>query len=85
MYILKAIWRKESFGKDSKLAFGWAIFVSLVRGQFMILILVWFLAMGLIAVFQKRWKQILVFIMMLALAFVGRGLIVKSYSMYFVH
>lgn len=80
MYILKAIWRKESFGKDSKLAFGWAIFVSLVRGQFMILILVWFLAMGLIAVFQKRWKQILVFIMMLALAFVGRGLIVKSYN-----
>ena len=80
MYILKAIWRKESFEKDSKLAFVWAVFVSLVRGQFMILILVWFLAMALIAFMQKRWKQIAVFVVMLAIAFVGRGLIVKTYN-----
>lgn len=80
MYILKAIWRRESFGKDSILAFWWAIFVSLVRGQFMILILVWFLVVGLIALLQKRWKQIVLFVVMLAVAFVGRGLIVKTYN-----
>ncbi len=80
MYILKAIWRRESFGKDSILAFCWAIFVSLVRGQFMILILVWFLVVGLIALLQKRWKQIVLFVVMLAVAFVGRGLIVKTYN-----
>lgn len=80
MYILKAIWRRESFGKDSILAFCWAIFVSLVRGQFMILILVWLLVVGLIALLQKRWKQIVLFVVMLAVAFVGRGLIVKTYN-----
>ncbi len=80
MYILKAIWRREILGKDSVLAFLWAILVSLVRGQFMILILVWFLAMGLIAFLQKRWKQIVILVVMLAVAFVGRGLIVKTYN-----
>ena len=80
MYILKAIWKRESLGRDSILAFLWAILVSLVRGQFMILILVWFLAMGLIAFLQKRWKQIVLFVGMLAVAFVGRGLIVKTYN-----
>ena len=70
----------ESVGKDSMLAFFWAVFMSLVRGQFMILILVWFLAMALIAFLQKRWKQIVVFVVMLAIAFVGRGLIVKTYN-----
>lgn len=80
MYILKVIWRRESFGKDSILAFCWAIFVSLVRGQFMILILVWLLVVGLIALLQKRWKQIVLFVVMLAVAFVGRGLIVKTYN-----
>ncbi|MEE1255089.1 MAG: hypothetical protein UHN47_01040 [Lachnospiraceae bacterium] len=80
LYILKAIWRMESVGKDSMLAFFWAVFMSLVRGQFMILILVWFLAMALIAFLQKRWKQIVVFVVMLAIAFVGRGLIVKTYN-----
>ena len=80
MYILKAIWRREILGRDSILAFFWAILVSLVRGQFMILILVWFLAMGLIALLQKRWKQIMILAAMLAVAFVGRGLIVKTYN-----
>lgn len=80
MYILKAVWRREILGKDSILAFVWAIGVSLVRGQFMILILVWFLAMGLIAFLQKHWKQIVVLAVMLAVAFVGRGLIVKTYN-----
>lgn len=80
MYILKVIWRRESFGKDSILAFCWAIFVSLVRGQLMILILVWLLVVGLIALLQKRWKQIVLFVVMLAVAFVGRGLIVKTYN-----
>lgn len=80
MYILKAIWRRELLGRDSRLAFLWAILVSLVRGQFMILILVWFLAMGLLALLQKRWKQIMILVVMLAAAFAGRGLIVKTYN-----
>lgn len=80
MYILKAVWRRTILGRDSMLAFGWAIGVSLVRGQFMILILVWFLAMGLIAVLQKQWKQIGILVVMLAVAFVGRGLIVRTYN-----
>lgn len=80
MYILKAVWRREILGKDSILAFGWAIGMSLVRGQFMILILVWFFAMGLIAFLQKRWKQIVILVAMLAVAFVGRGLMVKTYN-----
>lgn len=80
MYIFKAIWRRELLGRDSRLAFLWAILVSLVRGQFMILILVWFLAMGLLALLQKRWKQIMILVVMLAAAFAGRGLIVKTYN-----
>ena len=80
MYILKAIWSRNSFGKDSILAFFGAVFMSLVRGQFMILILVWFIAMALIAVLQKKWKNIALFAVMLVVAFAGRGLIVKTYN-----
>lgn len=80
LYILKAVWSRTILGKDSILAFFWAIGVSLVRGQFMILILVWFLAMGLIAFFQKKWKQMVILTGLLAVAFVGRGLLVKTYN-----
>lgn len=80
LYILKAVWSRNILGKDSLLAFFWAIGVSLVRGQFMVLILVWFLAMALIAFLQKKWKQIAVFVVMLAVAFVGRGLLIKTYN-----
>ena len=80
LYILKAVWSRTILGKDSILAFFWAIGVSLVRGQFMILILVWFLAMGLIAFFQKKWKQMVILTGLLAVAFAGRGLLVKTYN-----
>lgn len=80
MYLLKAVWSRTILGKDSILAFAWAIVVSLVRGQFMILFLVWFLAMGCIALLQKKWKQIVVLLVMLAVAFAGRGLLVKTYN-----
>lgn len=80
MYILKAIWSRNILGKDSILAFLSAVFMSLVRGQFMILILVWFMAMALIAVLQKKWKNIALLVVMLVVAFVGRGLIVKTYN-----
>ncbi len=80
LYILKAVWSRTILGKDSILAFFWAIGVSLVRGQFMILILVWFLATGLIAFFQKKWKQMVILTGLLAVAFVGRGLLVKTYN-----
>lgn len=80
LYVLKAVWSRTVFGKDSMLAFFWAIGVSLVRGQFMVLILVWFLAMGLIALLQKKWKQIVILVVMLAVAFVGRGLLIKTYN-----
>lgn len=79
-YILRAIWNREILGKDSILAFLWAVGISLVRGQFMILILVWFITMALIAVLQKKWKNIAVFVIMLIVAFAGRGLIVKTYN-----
>ena len=80
MYILRAIWKKEILGKDSVLAFCWAIGVSLVRGQFMILLLVWFLGMGVIAFLQKKWRKIAILIVMLLLAFAGRGFFVKTYN-----
>lgn len=80
MYILKAVWSRTILGKDSLLAFLWAIVVSLVRGQFMIMILVWFFAMVFIAFLQKKWRQIAVLIAMLAAAFAGRGLLVKTYN-----
>lgn len=80
LYVLKAVWSRRILGKDSLLAFLWAIGVSLVRGQFMVLILVWFLAMVLIAFLQKKWKQIAVLVVMLAAAFAGRGLLVKTYN-----
>lgn len=80
LYVLKAVWSRKILGKDSLLAFLWAIGVSLVRGQFMVLILVWFLAMVLIAFLQKKWKQIAVLVVMLAAAFAGRGLLVKTYN-----
>lgn len=80
LHILKAVWSRNILGKDSLFAFFWAIGVSLVRGQFMVLILVWFLAMAIIAFLQKKWKQIAIFVVMLAVAFVGRGLLVKTYN-----
>ena len=80
MYLLKAVWSRTLLGRDCVLAFVWAIIVSLVRGQFMILILVWFLAMGCIALLQKKWKQAVVLLVMLAAAFAGRGLLVKTYN-----
>lgn len=80
IYLLKAVQEKTILGKNSIAAFLWAIGVSLIRGQFMVLILVWFLAMGLTALLQKKWKQIVLITVMLAAAFVGRGLLIKTYN-----
>lgn len=80
LYLLKAVWSRTILGKDSICAFLWAIGMSLVRGQFMLLLLVWFLAMGLIALLQKKWKQTALLVVMLAAAFAGRGLLIKTYN-----
>jgi hypothetical protein len=80
LYMLKAIYARKLLGKYSILAFIWAVVVSMVRGQFMVLILVWFLSMGVILLLDKKWKEIAILIVMLAVGFAGRTMIVKTYN-----
>ena len=54
MEILKMVWSRGITGKSSIAALLWALLLSLVRGQFMVLILVWFIAAVIIAVLKKN-------------------------------
>lgn len=79
-YIFTVLWRGETSGKNVVLALVWAMIVSLVRGQFMTLFLVWFIVVSLLALCRKQWKRIGIFVLVLATAFLGRELIVKTYN-----
>lgn len=80
MELLKMVWSREIIGKSSIAALFWALLLSLVRGQFMVLILVWFIAAAIIAVINKDIKKLVLFTVILALTFAGRGLLVKTYN-----
>lgn len=80
MEILKMVWSREITGKSSIAALLWALLLSLVRGQFMVLILVWFIAAVIIAVLKKDIKKLVLFTVILAVTFAGRGLLVKTYN-----
>ncbi len=80
IYIFKTAWKQDCLGKDSVTALCWAIIMSLVRGQFMVLILAWFIVVALIAVWQKKWSRIAILAVLLFLSFIGRGLLVKTYN-----
>ncbi len=79
-YLLLMINRREIIGKNSMAMLVWAFFVSLVRGQFMVLLLVWFLVAALFVFLQKKYRKLLLLVAMLAVSFVGRGLLVKTYN-----
>jgi hypothetical protein len=80
LHMLKAIMVRKVLGKDSILAVIWAVVVSMVRGQFMALLIAWLVAMFVILMIDKKWKNLVIAIMIIAVGFVGRSLIVKTYN-----
>lgn len=80
IYLLKAIESREVLGKYTFCALGWAVFLSLVRGQMMTLIIVWFCTISIIAIREHKGKKILILLIAFVISFAGRTLAVKTYN-----
>lgn len=80
IYLLKAIESREVLGKYTFCALAWAVFLSLVRGQMMTLIIVWFCIISIIAIREHKAKKILILLLAFVLSFAGRTLVVKTYN-----
>lgn len=79
-YIMEMLWSECYFGKYTWYALTWAIVMSLIRGQFMTLLVVWVLVGICKALFGKKKQQSIIFLMICMLTLFGRGLLVKGYN-----
>lgn len=79
-YIMEMLWSGSLFGKNTWYALAWAVVMSLIRGQFMTLLVVWLLVGIYKALFGKKKQQSIIFLMVFVLTFFGRGLLVKGYN-----
>ncbi len=79
-YLLEMIWSKELFGRNTWFAFGWAVLISLVRGQFMTLMIVWFLVGCCKVFYRKQWKYLVGLVLLMMLAFIGRSMFTRIYN-----
>lgn len=80
IYLLKAIESREILGKYTFCTLGWAVFLSLVRGQLMTLIIVWLCTISIIAIREHKGKKILILLIAFVISFAGRTLAVKTYN-----
>lgn len=85
-YLFTAECLKMIFDKSKKAAV-WAlvlaVLLALTRGQMMTSILLWAVAAAVLAITQKRWKQIAAVLLCTVLAFGCRTLLVRSYNLAF--
>lgn len=80
MYLLKAIRSGKILGKDAIYALVWGVFLSLIRGQMMTLLIVWFIVMSILAIVRHGAKNIILIVLLLGVTFTGRTLLVKTYN-----
>ena len=80
MYLLRAVRSEKVLGKNSIYSLIWAVILSLVRGQMMTLLIVWFLVIAVRAIVKQQAKKIILLIVLLGVSFTGRTLLVKTYN-----
>ena len=80
IYLLRMLDSEKIIGRDSLIALGWALFLSMVRGQMMTLLLVWFLVLAVKSCLQKKYRKLLWLGIILIASFLSRGLLIKTYN-----
>ncbi len=80
MFLLKAVWQEEDQRQNKAASFLLALFLSLMRGQMMVLLFVWAAVFALEALPKKKYAGILAAAGLLAVAFIGRSYTVKLYN-----
>ena len=88
MLLLKAMWSGKPLGKESLITICFCLFMSLVRGQMMVLFVVWFLVMAAVEIFNKtdennikgKLKTLVVIAVLFVVVFVARIGIVRVYN-----
>ncbi len=85
-YLFTAECLDRMFGggyRSSFRALFYAVSLSLTRGQMMTAILLWAILEAVLLLLKKKWKRMAGVLLCVALAFGGRGLLVKSYNLAF--
>jgi hypothetical protein len=86
MSILEVISEKKPFGKKSIMTILIFLLLSLIRGQMMVLFVVWLVVMGIIVIanniksFSKIARQGILLLIIFAISFVARTYIVRIYN-----
>lgn len=79
-YILEMLWSEFCFGKHAWYALVWAVVMSLIRGQFMTLLVVWLMVGIYKTIIGKKRKQCIILFVIFVLTFFGREMLVKVYN-----
>ncbi len=86
MSILDAMWEKKPLGRKSLITIFLFWLISLIRGQMMVLFVVWLAVMGIIVIldniksFKNILKQGMLLLIIFAVAFVARTYIIRGYN-----
>jgi hypothetical protein len=84
--ILETIFEGKPFGKKSIMTIFIFLLLSLIRGQMMVLFVVWLVAMGVMVIINNRsfiakiLKQCALLLMIFAITFIARTYIVRGYN-----
>lgn len=78
--LLKALLGKTAGAGNVLFTFFMALFLSLIRGQMMVAILVWGIVMGYVWLGKKNYKMILLCVAAVAMAFFARTYLVRAYN-----
>lgn len=80
VYMLRVIYTAEVWSRNLSAAFLLAWLLSMIRGQMMVLMLVWGLAFGYVILMQKKFRLLLVCALAVAVGFAARTVLVRTYN-----
>jgi hypothetical protein len=76
--LLEAIWERKPLGRKSILTISIFGIMSLIRGQMMVLFVVWLVAMGIIAIMNK--SRLVWILIIFLFVFVARTYLIRTYN-----
>lgn len=81
-FLLKAMWEKEQRNSSIMFALGMAFLLSMIRGQMLVTLVVWFCITMFLRIREKNWKKLVKSVIVFIIVLLCRMVFINSYNLF---